>query len=138
MIDSHTTGGLIRYVRESKGIKRYWLAEQLKIDETTLGKIENNQINITFKRLVEISQILEVNICMFIEKKHLEYQLDQIQQIPGESQLEFADLLKRQKSMLVDQMKVILDQNQLLLNVLKETNLLNRQLVTFVNDFQRK
>lgn len=83
-------GHLIKAAREAKKISQQWLAEQLGIDDTTLGKIENNKTNITFKRMVEISKILKVNICEFIppellsNKKEEEY-LHQIELLTNEN-----------------------------------------------------
>lgn len=51
-------GFQIRKIREEKGVKRNALAESLGIDESTLGRIENNQVKVTADRLVKISEAL--------------------------------------------------------------------------------
>lgn len=55
-------GHQIRKLREDRKIKRNDLADRLNIDESTLGKIENNQIKVSADRLLEIAKILEVPI----------------------------------------------------------------------------
>lgn len=60
-------GHQIRKLSEDKNIKRNDLADRLNIDESTLGKIENNQIKISADRLIEIAKILQIPINEFFE-----------------------------------------------------------------------
>lgn len=60
-------GHQIRKLREDKNIKRNDLADRLKIDESTLGKIENNQIKISAERLLEIAKILKTPVTNFLK-----------------------------------------------------------------------
>lgn len=55
-------GANIRKIRELKNYKQEYMATRLSIAQKTYSLIENDKINLSFSRLAEISQILEVSI----------------------------------------------------------------------------
>lgn len=55
-------GDKIRKVRELKGYKQEYVAEQLGMSVTAYGNIERNDSSITFDKLEEIAGILEVSV----------------------------------------------------------------------------
>jgi transcriptional regulator with XRE-family HTH domain len=64
-------GSRIKYFRELNNLKREWLAEQLGINASQVNRIENNQSEITIKRLYKISQLFNISILDLFEEKHL-------------------------------------------------------------------
>ncbi|WP_052266283.1 helix-turn-helix domain-containing protein [Pedobacter kyungheensis] len=59
-------GANIRKIREFRGIKQQHIADKMNLSITSYGKIERDEIEITLKRLNEISQILNVPIVTII------------------------------------------------------------------------
>lgn len=50
----------IRKIRELKGYTQDYMAERLNLSQRAYSKIENNDIKVDWNRIVEISNILEV------------------------------------------------------------------------------
>ncbi len=55
-------GYKIRAIRDMQGISQEYLANQLGISQSTMSKIENDEMAVNFEKLYEISQILGVDI----------------------------------------------------------------------------
>jgi transcriptional regulator with XRE-family HTH domain len=55
-------GDKIRKVRELKGFKQEYVAGKLGLSVTAYGNIERNESNLTFERLEEIAEVLEVTV----------------------------------------------------------------------------
>lgn len=55
-------GDQIRKVRELKGYKQEYVADQLGLSVTAYGNIERNDASLTFERLEEIANVLEVTV----------------------------------------------------------------------------
>jgi transcriptional regulator with XRE-family HTH domain len=55
-------GDKIRKVRELKGYKQEYVAEKVGLSVTAYGNIERNDSSLTFERLEQIAEVLEVTI----------------------------------------------------------------------------
>ncbi len=55
-------GDKIRKVRELKGYKQEYVAGKLSLSVTAYGNIERNESSLTFERLEEIAEVLEVTV----------------------------------------------------------------------------
>lgn len=55
-------GDKIRKVRELKGFKQEYVASRLGLSVTAYGNIERNDSSLTFDRLEEIAEVLEVTV----------------------------------------------------------------------------
>jgi transcriptional regulator with XRE-family HTH domain len=55
-------GDKIRKVRELKGLKQEYVAGKLGLSVTAYGNIERNESSLTFDRLEEIADVLEVSV----------------------------------------------------------------------------
>jgi transcriptional regulator with XRE-family HTH domain len=55
-------GDKIRKVRELKGFKQEYVAGKLGLSVTAYGNIERNDSSLTFERLEEIAEVLEVTV----------------------------------------------------------------------------
>lgn len=55
-------GDKIRKVRELKGLKQEYVAGKLGLSVTAYGNIERNDSSLTFERLEEIAEVLEVTV----------------------------------------------------------------------------
>jgi transcriptional regulator with XRE-family HTH domain len=55
-------GYKIRAVRDVQGISQDYLASKLGVSQSTMSKIENDEMAVNFEKLYEISQILGVDI----------------------------------------------------------------------------
>ena len=55
-------GDKIRKVRELKGFKQEYVAGKLGLSVTAYGNIERNESSLTFDRLEEIAEVLEVSV----------------------------------------------------------------------------
>jgi transcriptional regulator with XRE-family HTH domain len=60
-------GQKIKKIRELRNFSRHYVASQLVISITTYGKIERNELDITLKRLYQISRILDVSMSAIID-----------------------------------------------------------------------
>ena len=60
-------GEKIRKIREIRNLSRKHVACELMISHTTYGKIERDEIDITIKRLDQISKVLEVSIIAILD-----------------------------------------------------------------------
>ena len=55
-------GDKIRKVRELKGFKQEYVASKLDMSVTAYGNIERNDSSLTFERLEQIAEVLEVTV----------------------------------------------------------------------------
>ncbi|MCW3074273.1 MAG: helix-turn-helix domain protein [Flaviaesturariibacter sp.] len=55
-------GDKIRKVRELKGLKQEYVAGKLGLSVTAYGNIERNDSSLSFERLEEIAEVLEVTV----------------------------------------------------------------------------
>ncbi|HEU4633589.1 MAG TPA: helix-turn-helix transcriptional regulator [Flavisolibacter sp.] len=55
-------GDKIRKVRELKGYKQEYVAGKLGLSVTAYGNIERNESSLSFERLEEIAEVLEVSV----------------------------------------------------------------------------
>lgn len=55
-------GDKIRKVRELKGLKQEYVAGKLGLSVTAYGNIERNESSLSFERLEEIAEVLEVTV----------------------------------------------------------------------------
>lgn len=55
-------GDKIRKVRELKGFKQEYVASKLGMSVTAYGNIERNDSSLTFERLEQIAEVLEVTV----------------------------------------------------------------------------
>jgi transcriptional regulator with XRE-family HTH domain len=62
-------GNNIRKIRELKNFKQESIAKSLNITTQGYSKIERNETDITFSKLIKIAEILEVEISDIIMKK---------------------------------------------------------------------
>ncbi len=62
------TNSNVKYLREAKGISQGKLADELKIDQSTLAKWENNTRQITLEWSIKIANYFNVVIGDFISK----------------------------------------------------------------------
>jgi transcriptional regulator with XRE-family HTH domain len=60
-------GNKIKKVRELRNYSRQYMATQLNIAINSYGKIERNEANLSFKRLVDIAKILNVSVTYLIK-----------------------------------------------------------------------
>jgi len=100
-------GHRIKQLREGKNVKRLYLAEILEIDESTLGKIENNQVKISAERLVQVANALDVGINEFfsgIPSKNFNPEFEIYSEIKSlrEQQERQSQLLEVQKNLISD------------------------------------
>lgn len=61
-------GERIKKVRENKGYSQEYLAEELKISQSSYSDLENNKTKLDIKRLQKIATILETDIFKFTPK----------------------------------------------------------------------
>ncbi len=116
-------GYQIRKVRENKGLKRPDLAAKLGIDESTLGRIENNQVKVSAERLLKISEILNVPINDFFE---------------GESVVNFNNnhINIAYINQFIESQKEVADKQSNLLNsLLEENNRISTKLLALIDKF---
>lgn len=59
---SNTIGFKIKRLREQRNYTQAYMSEKLNISQNTYSKIETGGIKLTFDRLTEIAQVLEVPI----------------------------------------------------------------------------
>lgn len=64
-------GSRVKHFRELNNISREWLGAQLGIDATQVGRIENNQCEVSVQRLHKIAQLFKVSVIDMIEEKYL-------------------------------------------------------------------
>lgn len=57
-----TIGDNIRKYRNAKGISQETLAHQSDIDRTYMSYIENAKYNVSFKKLCDIANVLEIDV----------------------------------------------------------------------------
>lgn len=62
------TNSNVKYLRENKNIPQNKMAEQLKIDQSTLAKWENNTRQITLDWCIKLAKYFDVFIGDFISK----------------------------------------------------------------------
>lgn len=55
-------GDKIRKVRELKGYKQEYVADKVGLSVTAYGNIERNESTLTFERLEQIAEVLEVTV----------------------------------------------------------------------------
>ncbi len=55
-------GTKIRKLREIKGLSQENMADELKMSQTGYGKIERNEVGISFDKLSKIAEIFETNV----------------------------------------------------------------------------
>lgn len=55
-------GYKIRAVRDMQGVSQEYLASKLGISQSTMSKIENDEMPVTLEKLFEISQVLDLDI----------------------------------------------------------------------------
>lgn len=60
-------GSNIRRIRERKGYSQEFVAHELGINQSTYGKIEREDTNISVERLLKIADILEEELASFLE-----------------------------------------------------------------------
>lgn len=59
-------GENIRKIRELKGFSQQNLADEIKVDQKTISRIEKGEISPKFEMLVSISKVLSVNISQIL------------------------------------------------------------------------
>ncbi len=60
-------GEKIKKIRELRNFTRKYVAGELMVSNTTYGKIERDEIDLTIKRLAQIAKVLNVSICTIID-----------------------------------------------------------------------
>lgn len=55
-------GSKIRFIRDLKGLSQENMANELNMSITGYGKIERNEVNINYERLLQIAEILGVKL----------------------------------------------------------------------------
>lgn len=68
MTYNHKIGWLIRSARESRGYSQDYMAEMLKICQSAYANLEAGKTTISLDRLIQISQVLEIDIHDIISK----------------------------------------------------------------------
>ncbi len=66
-VKSLDIGFKIRKQRELKGITQQFMADQLQMAVSNYNKIENNKIELSVHRMLEISKLLKIDICYLLE-----------------------------------------------------------------------
>lgn len=105
----------IRRIREAKGIKRLWLADQIGIDESTLCKIEQNRVTLSVPRLIEIASFLQVPIFEFFKEYDLSHGFQ------SELSRFEKDLLTEESALEKKQIADLIAQNSCLIKMLDES-----------------
>lgn len=59
-------GENIRKIRELKGFSQQNLADEIKVDQKTISRIEKGQLSPKFETLVEISRVLSVGLAQIM------------------------------------------------------------------------
>ena len=59
-------GENIRKIRELKGFSQQNLADEIKVDQKTISRIEKGELSPKFETLVSISKVLSVNISQIL------------------------------------------------------------------------
>lgn len=116
-------GTRIRKIRESKGVTRFDLAEKLGIDETTLGKIETDKIEVNAERIVKLSESLEVPISEFFSGlAHVNFHLE------TNNHIAFINTF-------VESQKVTNEkQNQIIEQLLEQNNILLKKIIKDIDE----
>jgi transcriptional regulator with XRE-family HTH domain len=60
-------GEKIKKIRELRNYPRKFVAGELMVSNTTYGKIERDEIDLTIKRLSQIAEVLNVSISTIID-----------------------------------------------------------------------
>lgn len=82
-------GQNIRKYREIKGYSQEYIAHELKINQASYGKLENNTTKITVDRLFEIAKLLEADLAEILElDKQTVYNVYDNQNAIGHQQVE--------------------------------------------------
>jgi len=62
-------GSRIRKIREEKGIKQEYMANEIGITQSSYGRLEKNDNRLTVAKLLKISEILNVSISVLFGEK---------------------------------------------------------------------
>lgn len=59
----------IRKIRELKGFSQAYMAEKLGVSQSGYFKMEQDIMSLTLEKLLQISEILDFDLCEMIEKE---------------------------------------------------------------------
>jgi transcriptional regulator with XRE-family HTH domain len=65
----NTIGTRIRKVREERGIKQEYIADEMGITQSSYGRLEKDDNRLTANKLIKISEILNVSISVLFGEK---------------------------------------------------------------------
>ena len=65
----NAVGTRIRKIREERGIKQEYLADEMGITQSSYGRLEKNDNRLTVTKLTQISEILNVSISTLFGEK---------------------------------------------------------------------
>jgi transcriptional regulator with XRE-family HTH domain len=60
-------GSNIRRIRERKGFSQEYVAQELGINQSTYGKLERDDANISVERLIKISEIFKEDLSISVQ-----------------------------------------------------------------------
>ncbi len=66
MLDYKSIGRKISYYRKRKQLTQFALAEQLGISESYMSQVECGKVEVSLKRLDQISEILEIDLVLLL------------------------------------------------------------------------
>lgn len=62
-----TLGNKIKEIREKANLKQEYVAEKLDLTQSTYSKIERDEIDITYSKLVKLSEIFNISLSKIID-----------------------------------------------------------------------
>ena len=65
----NTIGTRIRKIREERGIKQEYIANELSITQSSYGRLEKDDNRLTATKLIQIAEVLNVSISMLFGEK---------------------------------------------------------------------
>lgn len=65
----NTVGSKIRKLREEKGIKQEYIAQELEISQSNYGRLEKDDNRLTVPKLQKIAEVLNVSVSILFGEK---------------------------------------------------------------------
>ena len=65
----NTIGTRIRKIREERGIKQEYIADEMGITQSSYGRLEKDDNRLTATKLIKISEILNVSVSVLFGEK---------------------------------------------------------------------
>ena len=65
----NTIGARVKKLREERGIKQEYIADEMGITQSSYGRLEKNDNRLTATKLIKIAEILNVSVSVFFGEK---------------------------------------------------------------------